>query len=93
MIRPTYRDNVRATPTDKLETKTRPIRLSARLAVILDCISNPKRANAGVCPVTTIAQYVGYSITRSARASTVGGIAMPMALAVLMLITNSYLVG
>src|SRR5262249_61553682 len=34
-----------------------------------------------------------HSITSSARASTVGGISRPSALAVLRLITNSYLVG
>src|SRR5262245_30338499 len=38
-------------------------------------------------------QHVNYSITASARASSEGGTVMPSALAVLRLITSSYLVG
>ena len=40
-----------------------------------------------------IADIAIYSITASARASTAGGIVKPSALAVLRLITRSYLVG
>ena len=40
-----------------------------------------------------IGLHRGYSITSSARASSDGGIGRPSALAVLRLITNSYLVG
>jgi hypothetical protein len=40
-----------------------------------------------------IAARRGYSITSSARASSVGGTSMPSALAVFRLMTSSYLVG
>ena len=70
------------------------VRLSEWLGVILDCTLNVRiPPMPAVCHITTITQFVRYPITRSARASKAGGIAMPMALAVLTLITNSYLVG
>ena len=50
------------------------------------------RANL-MSAVTPIADIAIYSITASARASTAGGIVRPSALAVLRLITRSYLVG
>jgi hypothetical protein len=43
--------------------------------------------------VMALGPMARYSITSSARASSVAGTSMPSALAVLMLITSSYLVG
>ena len=68
--------------------------MMVRVNVIVWPNSDMQSAPGGANPaITTFPQVVGYSITRLARASTAGGIAMPMALAVLTLITNSYLVG
>ena len=51
----------------------------------------PERVNLG--PDSAVLPFAGYSITSSARASSVGGTVRPSALAVLRLITSSYLVG
>src|SRR5215475_7092947 len=50
-------------------------------------------ANLSLCARTAPQQQRHYSITSSARASSVGGTSRPSALAVLRLITSSYLVG
>src|SRR5262249_23172846 len=53
----------------------------------------PSRRAAEQCDELAPLQLCGHSITSSARARSVGGTSMPSALAVLRLITNSYLVG
>src|SRR6516164_9536623 len=61
----------------------------------IDFQENPKAALRS-CAGTAHARNAGaggYSITSSARASSVGGTSMPSALAVFTLMTNSYLVG
>src|SRR5262245_55296966 len=64
----------------------------ALIATELPCRSNPPlRARSGHEQMQQ--KQCAYSITSSARASRVGGISRPSALAVLRLMTSSYLVG
>jgi hypothetical protein len=53
----------------------------------------PASTNYGHDDSNVREQSCGYSITSSARESTIGVISTPIILAVLMLITSSYLVG
>lgn len=100
-----YRDRAFGSPAVSVATRlTRPLlsRLAAHKSAISPAISHNTRYQADATPYLGrtctgwIAPACGwriYSITSSARASSVGGMVMPSALAVLRFTVSSYLVG
>ena len=80
-----YTDDVRFGSLVDICSAKRDVRFAPESGHVRCTSSCPQSANSG--------HRVAYSITSSARASNVGGIARPMALAALRLITKSNLVG
>ena len=83
----------------RVGSKPEPL-VNARMSAFTSCGHACRMAWAALCHFQTLSwcsntsgQRPDYSITSSARASSIGGTSMPIALAALMLITSSNLVG